>query len=138
MTFAELLASPWFITGLFFIVALVYSSVGLGGGSSYTALMVILGFNALAIPMISLSLNLLVSSIGSFNFIRQKHADWRLILPFLLTSIPAAYLGGALQLPKTVFYWWLLVSLVFVAARVYLWRDTAMHLNLSSRGKLLV
>lgn len=138
MTFAELLASPWFIAGLFFIVAFVYSSVGLGGGSSYTALMVILGFNALAIPMISLSLNLLVSSIGSFNFIRQKHANWRLILPFLLTSIPAAYLGGALQLPKTVFYWLLLVSLVFVAARIYLWRDTAMHLNLSSRGKLLV
>jgi uncharacterized membrane protein YfcA len=138
MAFAELLASPWLIAGLFFIVALIYSSVGLGGGSSYTALMAILSFNALAIPMLSLSLNLLVTSISSFNFIRNKHANWHLILPFLVTSIPAAYLGGALQLPKMVFYWLLLISLVLVAVRIYLWRDTAMHLNLSSRGKLLV
>ncbi len=138
MTFAELLASPWFIAGLFFIVAFVYSSVGLGGGSSYTALMAILGFNALAIPLISLSLNLIVTSIGSFNFIRNKHANWRMILPFLVTSIPMAYLGGSLHLPKTIFYWLLLVSLVFVAARIYLWRDTSLHLNLSERGKLFI
>lgn len=59
----------------FFIVAFVYSSIGLGGGSSYTALMAILSFNALAIPLISLSLNLIVTSIGSFNFIRNKHAN---------------------------------------------------------------
>jgi uncharacterized membrane protein YfcA len=138
MTFAELLASPWFIVGLFFIVAFVYSSVGLGGGSSYTALMAILGFNALAIPLLSLSLNLIVTSISSFNFIRNKHANWRLILPFLITSMPMAYLGGALQLPKVIFYWLLLVSLLLVAARIYLWRDTAMHLNLSTRGKLFI
>jgi uncharacterized membrane protein YfcA len=138
MTFAELLASPWFIAGLFFIVAFVYSSVGLGGGSSYIALMAILGFNALAIPFVSLSLNLLVTSIGSFNFIRNKHADWRLILPFIVSSIPTAYVGGALNLPKEVFFWLLLVSLLLVAARIYLWRDTALNLNLSARGKLLV
>lgn len=138
MTIAELLASPWFVAGLFFIVAFVYSIVGLGGGSSYTALMAILGFNALAIPLISLSLNLIVTSIGSFNFIRNKHANWRLILPFLITSMPMAYLGGSLNLPKMVFYWLLLVSLLFVAARIYLWRDTTVHLNLSSRGRLLI
>lgn len=138
MTVAELLVSPWFIAGLFFIVAFVYSSVGLGGGSSYTALMAILGFNALAIPLISLSLNLIVTSIGSFNFIRNKHANWRLILPFLITSMPMAYLGGTLHLPKTVFFWLLLVSLVFVAARIYLWRDTNLHLDLSARGKIFI
>lgn len=113
MTFTELLISPWFIAGLFFIIAFVYSSVGLGGGSSYTALMAILSFNTLAIPLISLSLNLIVTSIGSFNFIRNKHANRRLILPLIATSMPMAYLGGSLNLPKTVFYWLLLVSLVF-------------------------
>lgn len=138
MTFSELLVSPLFIAVLFFIIAFVYSSVGIGGGSSYTALMAILGFNVLAIPFVSLSLNLLVTSIGSFNFIRNKHANWRLILPFLATSIPMAYLGGSLQLPKTIFYWLLFVSLLFVTVRIYLWRDTALHLNLSARGKLLV
>ncbi|WP_126453298.1 TSUP family transporter [Sulfuriflexus mobilis] len=138
MAFTELLISPWLIAGLFFIIAFIYSSVGLGGGSSYTALMAILGFSTLAIPLVSLSLNLLVTTIGSFNFIRKKHASWPMILPFLLTSMPMAYLGGALNLPKIVFYWLLLVSLLFVAARIYLWRDTSMHLNLSARGKFLV
>lgn len=138
MTFAELLGSPGFIAGLFFIIAFVYSSVGLGGGSSYTALMAILGFNVLAIPLVSLSLNLIVTTIGSFNFIRNRHANWRLILPFLITSIPMAYLGGSLNLSKVVFYWLLLVSLIFVAARIYLWQDTSLHLSLSSRGKLFI
>lgn len=138
MTFAELLGSPGFIAGLFFIIAFVYSSVGLGGGSSYTALMAILGFNVLAIPLVSLSLNLIVTTIGSFNFIRNRHANWRLILPFLITSIPMAYLGGSLNLSKFVFYWLLLVSLIFVAARIYLWQDTSLHLSLSSRGKLFI
>lgn len=138
MIFAELLSAPWFIAGLFFIIAFIYSSVGLGGGSSYTALMAILSFNVLAIPLLSLSLNLIVTSIGSVTFIRNRHANWRLILPFLITSMPMAYLGGALNLPKTVFYWLLLVSLLFVAARIYLWRNTALHLQLSTRGKLFI
>ena len=86
------LASPYFVAILFFIIAFAYSSVGLGGGSSYTALMAILGFNALTIPMISLTLNLLVTSIGSVNFIRNKHANIKLILPFLLSSMPMSYL----------------------------------------------
>src|SRR5210317_962915 len=100
----ELISSPYFIAVLFFIVAFAYSSVGLGGGSSYTALMAILGFNTLAIPMVSLTLNLMVTTIGAFNFIRYKHARLNLILPFLVTSIPMAYLGGALQVPKELFY----------------------------------
>lgn len=123
---------------LFFLVAFVYSSVGLGGGSSYTALMAIMGFGALSIPLISLTLNLIVTSIGSYNFIRHKHAHLKLILPFLVTSIPMSYLGGALQLDKDIFYWVLFVSLCFVAARIYLWRDTGIKLQLSPQGKWLI
>ena len=134
----EYLASPYSVALIFFVIAFVYSSVGLGGGSSYTALMAILGFNALAIPMISLTLNMLVTAIGSFNYIRHKHARWNLILPFLITSIPMAYLGGALQLDKQSFYWVLLISLCFVAARIYLWQDTRLQLNLSSTAKLII
>ena len=135
---SEVLLSPYSIALLFFIIAFVYSSVGLGGGSSYTAMMAVLGFSTLAIPMVSLSLNMLVTAVGSFNYIRHKHARLNLILPFLVTSIPFAYLGGALQLDKLTFYWVLLISLCFVAARIYLWRDTRIQLQLSGRGKLIV
>ena len=110
----------------------------MGGGSSYTALMAILGFSALTIPMISLSLNLMVTTIGSFNFIRHKHARFKLILPFLISSIPMAYLGGMIKLPREIFYSVLLVSLIFVAIRIYGWKDTSFKLNISASGKILI
>ncbi|GMQ97158.1 MAG: sulfite exporter TauE/SafE family protein [Gammaproteobacteria bacterium] len=132
---AELITSPFFIAGLFFIIAFVYSSVGLGGGSSYTALMAILGFNVLAIPLLSLTLNIIVTSVGSYQFIRNKHAKIRLILPFLISSIPMAYVGGTLDVPKELFYWVLLISLIFVAVRIYFWSDTAIKLSIGTTGK---
>jgi len=130
--------SPYILAGFFFIIAFTYSSVGLGGGSSYIALMTIFGFDALAIPIVALMLNLIVTTVGSFNFIRKRHARLKLILPFLISSIPMAYVGGAIKLPKTVFYWLLLVSLVVVAARIYLWRNTSLHLNVGRRGEILI
>ena len=135
---AEIFTSIYFVAALFFIVALVYSSVGLGGGSSYTALMVVLGFSATVIPFVSLVLNLFVTSIGSFNFIRNRHARFDLVVPFLVTSIPMSYLGGALQIPEEIFHWVLLVSLIIVALRIYYWRDTAFTLNLGKSVKMVV
>ena len=130
--------SQYFLAVLFFIVAFAYSSVGLGGGSSYTALMAIFGMNILAIPMISLSLNLIVTSVGSFNFIRNKHAKIKLIAPFLITSMPMAYLGGTLTLQKEIFYWALLLSLIFIALRIYFWKNISINLNIDQKGKILV
>lgn len=133
--------TPYFITLLallFFVVAFVYSSVGMGGGSSYTALMAIAGMSAITIPMVSLSLNLLVSTIGSINFLRNKHGKLHIVLPFLISAIPFAYLGGSLHLPKEVFLWTLLISLVVVAMRIYLWEDTSFKITLSQKQKTLV
>ncbi|NIR14627.1 MAG: sulfite exporter TauE/SafE family protein [Desulfobacterales bacterium] len=130
--------SHYYLAGLFFLIAFVYSSVGLGGGSSYTALMAVFGMNTLEIPMISLTLNLFATSVGSYNFIRNKHARLRLILPFLISSIPMAYVGGALQLPKEIFYWVLLISLLLVAARIYIWEQTTVKLNLGQAAKLVI
>ncbi len=123
---------------LFFIVAFTYSSVGLGGDSSYTALMAIFGVSPLAIALISLSLNLFVTTIGSFNFIRNKHARVKLILPFLISSIPMAYLGGSIKLQKEIFYWILLISLVFVAVRIYVWQNTTIKLYINQKEKIII
>ncbi len=123
---------------VFFAVAFIYSSVGMGGGSSYTAIMVIASMSILVIPILSLSLNLLVSTIGSYNYLRNKHGKLRIILPFLLSAIPFAYLGGALQLEKELFLWVLLVSLIVVAARIYLWQDTSLKLHLNNKQKIVV
>ena len=134
----EIITSPEFLAVLFFVVAFAYSSVGLGGGSSYTALMAVFGMSTLVIPMVSLTLNLFVTSIGSINFIRNRHARINLILPFLISSIPMAYLGGSLKLPKELFYWLLFTSLVFVAVRIYFWRTTTIKLNIDKKGKMII
>ena len=133
-----LTVSPYIIAAMFFIIALAYSSVGLGGGSSYTALMAIFGFNALVIPTISLTLNFIVSTVGSINFVRYKHARAKLIMPFLISSIPMAYVGGSLEIPKVVFYWILLISLVILAIRIYIWRDTKFDLKISRRRQIII
>ncbi len=130
--------SQYSLASLFFLVAFTYSSVGLGGGSSYTALMAIFGMNTLEIPMISLTLNLFATTVGSYNFVRNNHAKLRLILPFLISSIPMAYVGGALSLPKEIFYFILLTSLVLVAARLYIWEHTTVKFKLSQVGKLSI
>ncbi len=133
----ELLISPFLLAAIFFIIAFIYSMVGLGGGSSYTALMAIVGMNYLAIPLISLTLNLFVTTVSSFNYIRRRHARWNLILPFVLSSMPAAYLGGSLELPKDQFYWVLLASLVFVALRIYVWDNLSMKIDLGEHAQLM-
>ena len=134
----ETITSPELLAVLFFVVAFAYSSVGLGGGSSYTALMALFGVGTMAIPIVSLTLNLFVTSIGSFNFIRNRHAKIKLILPFLISSIPMSYFGGSLKLPTEVFYWILFISLVFVAARIYFWRSTTIKLDLTQKGKIIL
>ncbi len=123
---------------LFFIVAFVYSSVGMGGGSSYTAIMLLVGMSTLVIPMVSLSLNLFVTTIGSYNYLRNDHGRVHIIFPFLLSAVPFAYIGGALHLPKEIFLWVLLGSLILVAARIYLWKDTGFRLTLSQRQKIII
>lgn len=96
---------------IFAAIAFVYASVGLGGGSAYTALLVIAQLPAAAIPTIALTLNLVVTTAGGFNFIRQGHTRARLILPFMISSLPTAYIGGSLKLDETAFRILLLISL---------------------------
>lgn len=132
----DLSISPWLLAGMFFLVSLAYSSVGLGGGSSYTALLTIFGASFRAIPTVSLAMNLVVTSVGTANYVRKGHLRLRLVGPFLVTSIPASYLGGTLDLPKDLFYWILLASLVFVAIRIYLYRQPKFEVRPGPVGTL--
>ena len=133
----EITSALYLLACLFFVVAFFYSSVGLGGGSSYTALLAIFGFSTVAIPMISLTLNLFVTTVGSLVFLKHKHSKLKLIAPFLVSSIPMAYLGGALQVPREMFYFLLFFSLLFAAWRIYFPADTR-PLQLTPRGKILL
>jgi len=108
---------------LFLFISFSYSSVGLGGGSSYTAVLSIVGLSQVLIPTVSLSMNIIVTASATIQFLRHGHLKWGILLPFVIASVPAAYFGGSLQLSEGVFQSILLVSLVAVAARIYLWKD---------------
>jgi uncharacterized protein len=114
---------PVLLFPIFFGVAFLHSSVGLAGGSSYTAIMAVFGVPIQIIPSISLSLNTLVSSVGGFNFIRYRHFHWQILAPFLVGSIPAVYIGAKIILPTLWFYFVLLITLLLGVVRLLFWRN---------------
>jgi uncharacterized membrane protein YfcA len=100
------------------VIAFLYSSVGHAGASGYIATMALFGLSPTVIRPTALVLNILVASIGSFQFWRAGHFSWRLFWPFALLSIPAAYLGGYLQLPASVLKILIGLVLLFSAVRL--------------------
>ncbi len=88
---------------LFLVTAALYSSVGFGGGSTYLALLLIWGVPYFIFPVIALSCNVIVVSGNCFNYIRAGNLNLRLLTPYLIGSIPLAYIGGSLPVEKELF-----------------------------------
>ena len=88
---------------LFSSTAILYSSVGFGGGSTYLALLLIWGIPYFIFPVIALSCNIVVVSGNCFNYIKAGNLDFKLLLPYLVGSIPLAYIGGSLSVEKQLF-----------------------------------
>ena len=88
---------------LFFLTAILYSSVGFGGGSTYLALLLIWGVPYQVFPIIALSCNIIVVSGNCFNYIKAGNINVKLLSPFLISSVPFAFIGGSLQLDKSFF-----------------------------------
>ena len=103
---------------LFLVTAILYSSVGFGGGSTYLALLLIWGTPYFIFPVIALSCNILVVSGNCFNYIRAGNLNLRLLIPYLIGSIPMAYIGGSLPIEKRLFE--ILLFLVLAVAGVLL------------------
>ena len=88
---------------LFFVTAILYSSVGFGGGSTYLALLLIWGVPYTIFPIIALSCNIIVVSGNCFNYIRAGNLNLKLLIPYLIGSIPLSFIGGSLNIEKQIF-----------------------------------
>tara|TARA_Y100000766_G_scaffold146758_1_gene125993 strand:+ start:116 stop:862 length:747 start_codon:yes stop_codon:yes gene_type:complete len=88
---------------LFFITAILYSSVGFGGGSTYLALLLIWDIPYYIFPIIALFCNIIVVTGNSINYVRAGNHNFKLLLPFLIGSIPLAFFGGTLIINKEIF-----------------------------------
>ena len=88
---------------LFLATAVLYSSVGFGGGSTYLALLLIGGIPYFIFPVIALCCNIIVVSGNCFNYIRAGNLNIRLLVPYLIGSMPLAFIGGSLPIEKRLF-----------------------------------
>lgn len=108
---------------LFFVTALLYAAVGFGGGSTYSALLVLHGTDYRILPAIALICNIIVVTGGAWRFSRTGHLNWRALMPWLITSVPAAWLGGRLAISETVFVGALGFSLLIAGTHLLLERN---------------
>ena len=99
------------------VVAFLYSSVGHDGASGYIAVMSLLSLAPEVIKPTALALNILVASIGTWQFWRAGYFSWRLLWPFALLAVPMAFVGGYLNLPAQVFKVLVGIVLLYSALR---------------------
>ncbi len=103
----------------FFLIALVYSSVGFGGGSSYLALLALLAVSFDILRPAALLCNIVVVTSGTIIFFREGFLDLKKCWPFLLSSVPMAFLGGYYPLKQSTFFILLAVSLIVAALLIW-------------------
>ncbi len=113
--------APTAITLAFFAVAALYSSVGHAGASGYLAVMALASFAPAVMRPSALVMNIVVASIATVRFHRAGYFSWRTLWPFLVTSIPCAFVGGGLTLPSPVYKQ--IVGAILIAAAVKLGSD---------------
>jgi len=115
----ELISNYSVIILLFFIIAILYSSVGFGGGSSYLAILALTGIIFTQIRATALLCNIVVVSGNVFLFYKQKKLDWQKMIPLVVLSVPFAFFGGYLKISQNFFFILLGCTLLFAALTMW-------------------
>jgi len=103
---------------LFFATSTIYSSVGFGGGSTYLALLLLWGIPYTIFPVIALSCNIIVVTGNCINYTRAGNLNLKFLAPYLVGSIPMAFIGGALSIEKELFE--ILLFIILLLAGLFL------------------
>src|SRR3989304_7669460 len=103
MSLEAITPQQWLIPFLVLLVAYLYSSVGFGGATSYLTILTLFAISPVVSTTTALTLNILVAGIAFINYTRFGHLKWGLVWPFLVTSVPAAFLGGLLKVSQPVY-----------------------------------
>jgi len=109
---------PLVLSAAFFGAAVLYSSVGHAGASAYLAAMGLLGVSPDVARPTALALNVVVASFVTFRFWQRGHISWRALAPFLVGSIPLAFLGGSLSVSGALYKQLVGVVLIFAAIQL--------------------
>lgn len=101
-----------------FVIAFLYSAVGHGGGTGYLALLALFGVAPEFMKSTALTLNVFVAAIAFFSYYKAGFFRWKLIFPFLITSIPFAYAGALLKVNPSTYKIILGIFLLIAVARM--------------------
>lgn len=107
----------------FLLTAALYASAGFGGGSTYTALLAVSGAPFYVIPIVSLLCNICVVTGNCIRYFRANLMSLSDVWPLFILSIPAAFLGGRLNVSEVIFIGLLCLALVIAGARMILSQD---------------
>ena len=106
----------------FFVIAIIYASVGFGGGSSYLAILALYALPFKEMRLIALVCNIIVVTGGAIIFLRNKQVNWNKILPLALISVPMAFLGATIKLSEDAFF--VILGCSLIIASILLWIKT--------------
>lgn len=106
------------VLAVLFCISFLFSSVGHGGASGYLAVLSMASIPVAVIKPTALVLNVFVSVLSFLHFYKQGYFKWKLFYPFILLSIPLAFLGGQIKLEDTVYKNVLAVVLLFVLVKI--------------------
>lgn len=110
----------WYVLLLFFTIAVLYSSVGFGGGSSYLAVLALTGIAFTQIRSTALLCNIVVVLGNVYLFQKEKIFDWKKVIPLVILSVPMAFLGGFLKISEQFFFVLLGFTLLFASVTMWL------------------
>lgn len=110
------------IVFFFFLIAVLYSSVGFGGGSSYLALLALYGFDYEMLRLTALLCNITVVVGGTYIFYIKGFLNIKKALPLIILSIPLAFLGGRILLEESSFFVLLGFTLTFAGLLIFIRR----------------
>ena len=108
----------WLFLGLLPIIAFLYASVGHGGASGYLALMALFSVAPEVMKPTALVLNLFVAGIAFYHYFKAGHFNIRLFVPFAITSIPLAFIGGTIEVDASLYKTILGVLLIFAILKM--------------------
>ena len=98
----------------FLVIAFLYSSVGHGGATGYLAILSLTKLPPNEISTTALVLNVLTASVSLVFLIEAQQLRWKICMPLLAASIPAAFVGGMISLHKG--YFLLLAAVLLLTA----------------------
>lgn len=119
---------------VFFAIAAIYASVGFGGGSSYLAILALMTVSFFTMRSLALICNIVVVSGSTYWFIKNKHFELRRFLPFIVSSVPMAFIGASFKLTQQIFF--LILGIVLIAAALFLiWQTQKLDKTMDDRLK---